>query len=289
MLRVSVPATTSNLGPGFDVLGLALGLRNTFVFEASRSWRALGAEVAPEGHLALHTAVRAAGRFGGTLAPLSVTSIEDVPRSRGLGSSATARVAGFLAARHFAGITCSLEDGLQFLADEEGHPDNAVPAMIGGLTLCGVEAGRLRHLRFEPPRLRVALCVPDHEVSTPAARALLPATVPRADALTNVAAVAFLVAGLVAGREDAVGLGLVDRLHQPYRAPLIGPIEDVFAAARSAGALGAFVSGSGSALAAFVPESVDADAVARAMVAAFGGPAAARVVDVDAAGARVEA
>lgn len=285
MLHVAVPATTSNLGPGFDVLGLALGLRNVFSFEPATGWSAHGAPCTPDRHLALHTAVRAAARFGGTLPPLAVTAREAVPRSRGLGSSATARVAGWHAAVHFAGLQVPLDDALQFLADEEGHPDNAVPAMVGGLTLCASEGGRLRHLRFDPPPLRVALCVPGHEVATAEARALLPDAVPRADAVANVASVAFLVAGLVAGRSDAVAVGLADRLHQPYRARLIGPIDAVFAAARAAGALGGFVSGSGSALAALVPAGRDADAVAAAMVAAFGAPAEARVVDAVAEGA----
>lgn len=290
MLTVSVPATSANLGPGYDVLGLALQVRNRFHFEPADRWLANGLPVDPADHLALHTAVRAAAHFGGSLPPLAITWEEAVPRARGMGSSATARVAGLEAALHVTGLPIPEADRLQFLADEEGHPDNVVPAAVGGLTLCGQRDGRLVHLRFDPPALHVALCIPNHEVPTDEARRRIPATVPHADAVHNVAAVSFLLAGLVAGRTDAIALGLRDRLHQPYRMPLIGPAQAAFDAALAAGALGAFVSGSGSTLAALVQgERARAQAVAEAMAAVFddGVGATALTTQPDARGALV--
>ena len=269
MLEVTVPATTANLGPGFDVLGMALSVRNRFVFRESERWEAQGSAIDPDAHLTLKTAIRAAEHFGGSLPPLSVDQVEQVPRSRGMGSSATARVAGLAAGLHFSNLSVPEADQLQFLSDEEGHPDNVVPAAVGGLTLCGIVGGELKTLRVNPPDLQVALCIPDHEVVTADARERLPAEVPFGDAVFNVSAVAFLLAGLVGNDLDAIRLGLRDRLHEPHRAPLIGPVAEAMDAAVGAGALGGFISGSGSTLAALVGPGEDAEAVARAMAALF--------------------
>jgi len=267
-LSLSVPATTANLGPGYDVLGMALSVRNAFRFEAADRFKADGQPIAPSGHLALETAVRAAAHFGGSLPPLAISWREGVPRSRGMGSSATVRVAGLAAALHFTGIEVPLRDQLTFLSDEEGHPDNVVPARVGGFTLSASVGGEVVHRRFDPPALSIALCIPDREVETAASRAILPAMVPREDAVFTVSRVAFLIAGLLANDTEAVARGLFDRLHQPYRKALIGPVDAAFAAAREAGALGAFISGSGSTLAALVSEA-DPDVVARAMAEPF--------------------
>jgi homoserine kinase len=269
MFTVTVPATLANLGPGFDVLGLAVGVRNTFAFEPAEAWSAEGTRIEPEAHLTLWTAHRAAAHFGGVIPPLAVRQIEQVPRSRGMGSSATARVAGLAAALHYTGLSIPKRDQLEFLVEQEGHPDNVVPAAVGGLTLCGQDAQGLRVLRLAAPDLAIGLLVPRHEVSTPAAREKLPALVPHADAVHNISATAFLIAGLLKGDAAAIAAGLDDRLHQPYRAELIGPIDEAFAAAREAGAFGACVSGSGSTLAALAPSRAIAGQAARAMQAAF--------------------
>ena len=289
MIAVSVPATLANLGPGFDVLGMAVSLRNRFEFAESSTWADARGPVDPADHLALHTAMRAAACFGGRVPPLRVSQQEEVPRARGLGSSATARVAGLVAGLHFSGLEISLSDQLDFLAEEEGHPDNVVPAAVGGLTLCGHGPSGRVHERFDAPALQVALCIPDREVSTEAARGLLPPTVPLTDAVHNVSSVAFLLAGLVGGRAEAISWGLSDRLHQPYRKDLIGPVDEAFSAAVAAGATGAFVSGSGSTLAAFVAPDRDASAVAQAMASVFVGvDCVSRVVAPVNEGFRVE-
>ena len=267
MFTVSVPATLANLGPGYDVLGMAVDVRNSFAFEEANSWSADGEEVQLESHLTLRTAKLAASHFGGGIPPLRVTQVESVPRSRGMGSSATARVAGLAAALHFSGMVIPQRDQLEFLAEQEGHPDNVVPAAIGGLTLCGHGANGLRVMRLDAPQLAIGLLVPNHEVSTPEARKILPDVVPHADAVFNVSATAFLIAGLLKGDPEAIASGLEDRLHQPYRAALVGPVQRAFQAARAAGAYGAFVSGSGSTLAAMAS---DADIAARAAAAMQG-------------------
>lgn len=267
-VRIDVPATLSNLGPGFDVLGLALDWTNTFFFEPAERWLADGSPIAPDDHLCLATARTAGEVFGRPLTGLQVRQEERIPRARGLGSSATARVAGLLAWIELSGVRPAPEELLAFLAKAEGHPDNVAPALLGGLILCADPLGR-QHLRLPAPDLQVALCVPEVEVSTDAARAILPDAIPREDAIFNVSRASLLVAGLATGDHQAVAAGLEDRLHQPWRKQLIGPVDEAFAAARAAGALGAFISGSGSTLAAFVAPDADAMAVAGALADPF--------------------
>jgi len=267
---ITVPGTLSNLGPGYDALGLAVSLVNRFSFRFDQGYSAEGEDVDPTSHLTLATARRTAERFGFPLRGLHVEQQERVPRARGLGSSATARVAGMLAALSQHDREVSLEEQLAFLSEEEGHPDNVVPALVGGLCVVGFESGGLRHLRLGPPRgLSVALCVPAVEVSTPEARRILPLEVTHADAAFTAGRMAFLMAGLLEGRHHALRLGVQDRLHQDHRAALIGPVADAFAMAEVAGAAGAFVSGSGSTLAAFVPDGTPGEDVAEAMCGPF--------------------
>ena len=253
-LRIEVPATLANLGSGYDALGLAVSLSNRFEVELGPP------DAAPD--LVALTALAASRSFGGQLPGFRVRQDERVPRSRGMGSSATARVAGLLVYQSLCEVEVDLADQLRFLAEQEGHPDNAWPALLGGLVLCGGTAKRLTiH-----PSWTIAICNPMRQVSTPQARRALPEKILHADAVANLRAVSMLVAGLLDGDVEAVRAGVLDRLHQPYRAPLIGPVDACFAAARQLGAA-PFISGSGSTLAAFVPQGVEALGVARAMAA----------------------
>lgn len=281
---VSVPGTLSNLGPGYDALGLAVSLTNRFTFRFDApGFSAQGAPIEPDDHLTLATARRAAEAFGVELPSLHVRQEEQVPRARGLGSSATARVAGLLAAMSLRPAPVPVEEQLAFLCAEEGHPDNVTPALLGGLCVVGFEGERLHHLRLAPPEgLAVALCVPDLEVSTPEARRILPAAVSHQDAAFTAGRMAFLMAGLLGGRHEALAIGAQDRLHQDHRASLIGPVEQAFEAARAAGALASFVSGSGSTLASLVPAGGPVQRVAEALCGPF------REEGVDATGLSVE-
>ena len=269
MLDITVPATLSNLGPGYDTLGLAVSLLNRFQFTLADDWRVGGEVVAPAQQLTLATAQRAAHHFGGDLRGLHVVQTERVPRARGLGSSATARVAGLQAALTLCGLEVPLSEQLAFLCGEEGHPDNVVPALVGGLVIVEEDEGRVEHLRLPPPKLSVALCIPDREVRTDEARRILPAEVSRGDAIFNLRRLGFLLVGLLQEHEEGVRHGLHDRLHQPWRAPLVGPVEAAFAGAMEAGALGAFISGSGSTLAAFCTSDDVATMAAAALARPF--------------------
>jgi homoserine kinase len=268
-----VPATLANLGPGFDVLAMAVDVVNRFRFEERQRgiFEAEGQPVAPLEHLCFATALAAKERFGGAVEGLAVWQEEEVPRCRGMGSSATARVAGFLAWCWLNDTYPSTQEALAFVAGQEGHPDNAVAAMLGGLTIAGQTDSGLQVVRgVWPARLEVALCSPEIEISTEAARASLRREVPLRDAVYTGARLGLLLGGLFTDDEDAIRAGLSDRLHEPYRAPLIGPVDASLAAAVNAGATGGFISGSGSTLGAFVlDESRDTLAVAKAMCAPF--------------------
>lgn len=276
MHRIQVPATLANLGSGYDTLGLAVDVVNTFTIREGRSAR-------PD--LVLQTAAAAAARFGGRLPDVVVDQHEEVPRSRGMGSSATARVAGLLLWKTLSGRDLRDEDALAFLAEEEGHPDNVWPAWLGGLVVCGPVARGLQ----PADALRIAVACPSFEVSTPKARAVLPTVVPHEDAVANVQAVGLLLAGLLSGDIEALRHGVEDRLHQPARAHLLGPVDDAFTGARRLGAA-PFVSGSGSTLAAFVVDG-RGEEVAAALAAPYratGTAVTTRVVRVRTAGATIE-
>jgi homoserine kinase len=271
---LSVPATLSNLGPGFDVLGLAVGMANTFVIEVAPAgvFEADGVPVGADEHLVFSTAQRAGERFGVPLETgLTLVQQERLPRGRGLGSSATARVAGLAAWSYATGLKPTLQQALDFLTEEEGHPDNAVAALLGGITIAVQVEGRVQAVSVPVPAgWFVALVIPEVEISTDAARKVLPASYSRQDVVFNSARLALLVHGLITGQTAGLPEATRDRVHHPYRAPLIGPVDEAIEAALAAGAAAAFISGSGSTLAALVcSELVDPAEVALALTKPF--------------------
>lgn len=274
-IEIIVPGSLSNLGPGFDVLGMAVSVENRFVFSAAKPsgrFSVAGQAVDPERHLTFRTLLRAYDSFGGQPpSELDLEAVEEVPRTRGLGSSSTARVAGLVLHHVLTKTWPGREAALSFLAKEEGHPDNVAPALIGGLTMSAWEGRTLRVLRVEPPKaLRIALAIPEKAVSTKKARAVLPKAWGRGDIVFELSRLAFLLEGMHALDPEALRIGCQDRLHQDHRKALIGPVDEAIGGAFEAGAAAAFISGSGSTLAAFVIDaSVDAELVARAMCAPF--------------------
>lgn len=233
---VRVPASSANLGPGFDVLAAALSLH-------------LEVEVVETGRFAIETELAIARdrrnlvvRAFERLHPSDDFTFRigsEIPLSGGLGSSAAAIVAGLLAADHLFELDA---DVLALATEIEGHPDNVAAAVYGGVVIC---ADR-EVTRFDPPTgLEGLLVVPYEAVRTAEARAALPAAVPMADAVHNVAHVALLTLGLARGDWELVGRGLDDRLHQPHRAHLYPRSAELVRDARALGALGATISGAG--------------------------------------------
>jgi homoserine kinase len=252
-VRVRVPASSANLGPGFDVLAAALGLH-------------LEVDIAETGRFAVHTQLSIARdrrnlcvRGFAALRPVDgveFTIRSEIPLSGGLGTSAAAYVAGLVAADALNGGGADL---LAVAARLEGHPDNVAAALLGGFVVCtGPRATRLD----PPPGLEAVLVVPDRAVRTAKARAALPAEVPMADAVFNVGRASLLVLGLARGDLDLVARGLDDRLHQPRREPLYPRSMALVRGARELGALGATISGAGPSVLVWT-RAGDAAAVAR--------------------------
>lgn len=298
-VTVTVPATTSNLGPGFDCLGLALSLRNELTLELRDETGAASVEISGEGAETLprdeHNVMVKAARL---ILPKSLPGrlhfkcVNRVPLARGLGSSAAAAVAGLWASSHLFGTLRTSEDKLEAMAVElEGHPDNVAPCVHGGLTASLMDDGKARANRLNiHPSLSAVVCIPDFELATKKARAALPEKVPMADAVFNLSRALLLTRALEVGRTNRLASLMDDRLHQPYRAKLVPGLSDAIAAAVAAGAAGAALSGSGPTVFAFV-EASRAPHVGSAMKHAF----AAKDVgsrwlhlDVDRQGVRIE-
>jgi homoserine kinase len=306
---VEVPATAANLGAGYDCVGLALDLTNVVELEAvARPDAGVELEVEGEGAgeigadrsnrvvRALDATLEAALEGDPTALGWRIRMANRVPLSRGLGSSAAATVAGIVAADALAGGPLTLRQKLAIAVAIEGHPDNAAPALLGGFTVAGVVpepdgTSAVEALRFDvPPALRAVLFIPDVPLATASMRAALPATVPHADAVHNIAAVGLGVAGLAAGRYDLLRALTVDRIHEPYRAAVYPQLPSLVAAAREAGAIGACMSGAGSTIIAFADDASVIDRVAAALVAraaAEGLTGRIHVAAPQAAGARV--
>jgi homoserine kinase len=285
-VTVRVPASATNLGPGFDVFGMALRLHNHIRLQEAEPGAGCRVVVSGEGAGLLepderNLVCRAARRLfevvGQPFRPLRVEMQNHVPVSRGLGSSSTAIVGGLAAANALLGGPLDREALLLLAVEIEGHPDNVTPALLGGFQVTSLTEHGLLHLRLPAPEgLRAVVCIPEVEVSTRAARNVLPEQYSRADAVFNVGRAALLVSALTTGRTDLLRSAMEDRLHQPYRAPLIPGFAAALEGALAAGAVGACLSGSGSTLLALAVEGGGAGAdggdtqtaIGEAMVAA---------------------
>jgi homoserine kinase len=235
---VRVPASSANLGPGYDALAAALGFYLELEVEETGSF-AVECDVPGVPCDRSNLCVRAFE----ALQPADDFTFRiksDIPPAAGLGSSAAAIVAGLAAADHVFELDAPLFD---LAAELEGHPDNVGAALYGGFVVCADDGPPVR---FDPvPGLEGVLAIPDEQVSTADARAALPAEVPLADAVHNTAHAALLVLGLARGDLDLVARGLSDRIHQPRRASLYPRSMELLAAARDLGAIGASISGAG--------------------------------------------
>ncbi|MBW4631628.1 MAG: homoserine kinase [Iphinoe sp. HA4291-MV1] len=306
-VSITVPATTANLGSGFDCIGAALTLYNEFKFtrleQGEVKITVTGAEaervVTDESNLLYQAFVKFYQHIEQTSPPVQIDIHLGVPLARGLGSSATAIVGGLFGANLLEGEALSQLQVMELAIALEGHPDNVVPALLGGCRLAatGVEN--------EPPKLQElrkweicdipwcqqivpVVAIPDFELSTKEARQVLPTEVSRADAIFNAAHLGLLLRGLETGRGDWLKAALQDRLHQPYRKALIRGYDVVHSAAVEAGAYGMVISGAGPTLLALT-DNDHSEAVARAMTAAWmeeGIKAEVRSLCVDTQGAK---
>jgi homoserine kinase len=279
---VEVPATTANIGPGFDCLGAALALGNRFelrVIEGGGERFELIIE-GPEGahlrggpdNLVYRSAQRVWREVGLEAVALEARVQLAVPPARGLGSSATAIVAGLIGANALVGEPLSREKLLELAIDIEGHPDNVVPSLLGGLCLTARAAShRWRVVRCEwNPLVKAVVAIPTIRLSTSEARRAMPRSIPIIDAVMNLGALTLLLQGLRTGNGDLIADGMHDRIHEPYRWGLIQGGRAVREASLEAGAWGCVISGAGPSLLALAPAGC-AEAVGEAMTRAWQG------------------
>jgi homoserine kinase len=269
-----VPATTANLGCGFDVLGLALQLYNSFTLTITTTpgWRVRlppGLALPTDRHNLVYRAAHRLFEQIGYFPPgLDLSCTIAIPLARGLGSSSSAIVGGLVAANHLTGNTLDKEALLAMAVDLEGHPDNVTPALMGSLTLSYTDHAQHRYLRLAfPQELTLIAAIPDFELPTTRARAVLPTQVSRADAVFNCSRTALFVYAVLQRRYDLFAAAMDDRLHQPYRAALIPGMTAAITAGYAAGALGVALSGAGPTLLAIAQDNTAA--VAAALRAAF--------------------
>ena len=251
-LTVRAPASSANLGPGFDSLGLSLPLYTTLrvtpqaVTEVVPLGEALASTPADESNY-LYGAMRLVARAVGRELPPARVEIEtEVPLARGLGSSAAALIAGIIAGNELLGQPLTQAELLELSAREEGHPDNVAPALFGGIVVATLDKLGTHYVRLDPPaHLGVTVLIPDFELSTSKARAVLPREYSRADAVHALSHAALLAAALSQGRLDLLQHAMQDYIHQIWRAPLVPGLSDILDDAHKHGALGAALSGAG--------------------------------------------
>ena len=278
---VKTPASTSNLGSGFDVLGLALSLYNEvhFILEegdfADVTLTAEGEGLAilamSDENIIFRAMEETAAVIGKKLPSGKMHLINRVPFARGMGSSSTAIVSGVVLANYLCGSPLSQNEMLNIAAKIEGHPDNVAPALMGGFVISMMDETGCTSVKVPVSAdWKAVVAIPDFELMTEHARAVLPNSYSRADAVHNISCVSFLLTAFFRQNPAYLRLGMQDKIHVPYRIGLIPGGEDVIRMAEEAGAFGATISGSGSTMIAFA-DAAHADAVGKAMQAAFAG------------------
>ncbi len=274
---IRVPATSANLGPGFDCLGMALDLWNEIEVEATGSQLEINIEgegassIPPNKKNAIYQAMfKYAERHQKTIpAGIRLKCQNHIPLGSGLGSSSAAAVGGILAAAAILSLPMDKTDQLEYATQLEGHPDNVAPCLMGGLTAAIIENQQVvaRNLAIAP--LSLVVVVPDFHFPTKTARAALPVDVSRQDAVFNLSRLVFLIDALGKGDLDLLPLGMQDLIHQPYRIPLIPGATAAITAAKKAGAAAVVLSGAGPSLLAVLRKKEDQKSVGEAMQGAF--------------------
>jgi homoserine kinase len=262
-VHIQVPATSANLGPGFDCMAIALDLWNEVILEPAG--KGMQVQVKGEGRHSLpldgrnrvaqaaHQVLEKAGLDG---MGVSIRCVNRIPVSSGLGSSAAASVGGLIAANTAIGNPYSRQNLIQLCLPLEAHADNAVAAFVGGLVILSVDGGRVLWRRYELPKMQVCLVVTEKHLSTPEARSVLPEKIDRHDAVFNLGMALLTAEALRSADYRLLSEVMQDRLHQPYRLAHLPGVQDILAAAKQAGAAAA-LSGAGPAVIAFAESGLE--------------------------------
>lgn len=259
MIRVRVPATSANLGPGFDSMGLALGLYNEFEFEEIESGIEIIQDGAyrknfpPERNL-IYKAMRAVfEECGKEPSGLRIKIESKIPATRGLGSSAACIIGGMVGANAMYGLL-GPSDILGLASKMENHPDNVVPCLVGGFAVSYFDGKKVTYSKMAlSDEISLAVIYPDSKLATGKARTTLPYKVSHRDAAYNAAHSALLVSAIAGKKYHLLSEAMKDKLHQPYRKKMNPDMDEIFALYREAGAYGTYLSGSGPSIAAIIP------------------------------------
>lgn len=249
MIKIKVPATSANIGPGFDSIGLALSLYNTFTFEEiPKGLEIMGCDdrFKGEDNLVYTSMKRTLAEIGHEIGGIRITMETNIPVSRGLGSSAACIVAGILGANELAGSPLS-KDGLLKIATEiEGHPDNVAPALLGGLVTSIAEGDEVFHNNINVAKgIKFIALIPDFSLSTKEAREVLPKEISFKDGVFNVSRVSLLLSAFSNGKFELLKYGVEDKLHQNYRSKLIPDFDKIKDICNKYNSFGTFISGAG--------------------------------------------
>lgn len=274
---IRVPATTANLGPGFDCLGLALDLWNEVRVDLTGS--SLTIHIEGEGASRLPTnssnliyqSMESYAQWMKRELPdgISLSCVNNIPMGSGLGSSSAAIVAGILAARELLGNPRDLDLELEIAASIEGHPDNVAPCLVGGLVAVHKTSSGYDVHKYRPAPLNLAIVLPDFDFPTEKARAALPKSIPMADAIHNLSRIPGLIDALTSSDLTNLRDLMDDRMHQPYRLPLIPGAKQAIEAAYAAGAVGVALSGAGPSLLVIAPDATKLRNITEAITSVF--------------------
>lgn len=261
-VRIKIPASTANLGPGFDTLGMALSLYAWIEMKPAEqtTFHLYGDElngIPKDKTNLIYKVAQAVFREAGVQLPeLEISMYSEIPLTRGLGSSASAIVGALVAANELIGAPLSQHKLMDMATNLEKHPDNVGASLLGGIVAAAWDGTQTQYIRFDAPaNLEVLVAIPDFQLSTSAARGVLPTEVSLKDAVFNTSRTSLLTAALASGRLDVISFAMQDVLHQPYRASLVPGLTTVLEEACTQGALGAALSGAGPTVLALVDKN----------------------------------
>lgn len=265
MVEVRVPATSANMGAGFDTMGIALGLYNIITVEEIESGLKIinrnTSEFIPtnENNLIYRALTRVFNEVGYSKKGIKIIQNSSIPMTRGLGSSSACIVGGLLAANVISKRQLSYERILEIATEMEGHADNVVPALYGGFCISACDNGRIYHRSYKlSPKLKYAVMVPDFYLPTKKSRRLLPKELPLKDASHNISRAVWFASSLATGKLDNLKIGVDDRIHQPYRKNCVDGMDEIFDESYKNGAKATFLSGSGPTVLSIIDNDYDA-------------------------------
>jgi len=248
VLEISVKATTANLGPGFDCLGLALDIENKVRFIESDM------DFFDKNNMIYQAAKRIFDLSGKTMPPIKIEQEINIPICRGLGSSAACIAAGCMAGNILSGAKMSLDELIEIGTEIEGHPDNIVPAFLGGFTVSIREGKKVVYFRKEAHKgFKYAVMYPEYTLPTVEARKVLPKEISLADGVFNISRASLFTAAMITGDGELLKYACKDKLHQPYRKNLVPGFDEIIDKTQSLDALASFLSGAGPTIIAILP------------------------------------